>query len=478
MALTNCDFRETRCYRARVVRRCTAIVTFVAWCAQARAEAPIVGSRTPRAIGRAGVGTVSDDGGGALVVNPAAIARRDGTRIQLGLSFVDDEMFWLESPSAPAARDQSSSRLLPMVAFEGAIGDWIVGVGAGTSVRSERLLRRPGRIPPSDFGNSFEYRYAGLSGSIRRDTLTAGTAYRLTDSIALGLSVSTSRVEITESRRVWAGDVDRVVLGVPRPDVIGDPAHDVEVAMSAVDNFAPNAVAGILVAPEDSRIELGLSLSWSAPARVDGDISPAGTMPNVEASTNGASARLEVEQPVTVRSGVRWLGEHVVGELGGDLYWFPRRAEATSWIVSGVTIIDTVSPVRESVALVELPSRISSRTHGALRGAFDVELISGFLWATTGYAFTTAGTPRARLSPTFGDLGGHTFALGVEATTGGFTVTVGWSRTWSVKEAEPVSRWQLDNPFGRGDASVLPGTYDGSTDMIGISVDADLDAPD
>ena len=431
-------------------------------------------SRTPRAIGRAGVGTVSDDGGGALLANPAAIARRDGTRMQLGLAFVDDEMYWLRSASAPAARDQSSSRLLPMIAVEGAIGDWIVGVGAGTSVRSERLLRRPGRIPPSDYGNSFEYRYAGLAGAIRRDTLTLGAAHRLTDSIALGLSLAASRVAISESRRVWAGDVDRVVLGVPRPDVVGDPAHDVELDMAAVDSFAPSAVAGVLVAPEDSRIELGLSVAWSAPARVDGDIVASGSAPNVATATNGATARLAVEQPIIVRSGARWLGERIAAELGGDLYWFPRRAEATSWHVSGVTIIDTTSPLQERAALTAVPSRISSRTHGALRGALDVELIAGFLWATTGYAFTTGGTPRARLSPTFGDLGGHTFALGMEATTGGFTITLGWARTWSVKEPEPVSRWELDNPFESGDGPVPPGTYDGSTDMIGISVDADL----
>jgi hypothetical protein len=457
-----------------VVRRCTAIVTFVAWCAHAYAEGPTVVGRTPRAIGRAGVVTVSDDGGGALLANPAAIARRSETRLQLGLAFVDDEMYWLRSESAPAARDQSSSRLLPLVAIEGAIGDWIVGIGAGTSARSERILRRPGRIPPEDFGNSFEYRYTGLSGSIRRDTLTLGGAHRLTDTIALGLSLSTSRVAITESRRVWAGDVDRRVLGVPRPDVIGDAAHDVELAMSAVDNFAPSVVAGVLVAPEDSRVELGLSASWSAPARVEGDISAAGTVPSVTASTSNAVARLEVEQPITVRSGARWLGEHVVAEVGADLYWFPRRAEATSWGITGVTIADTVTALGEQVELTALPSRISSRTHGALRGALDVELISGFLWATTGYAFTTGGTARARLSPTFGDLGGHTAAVGLEATTGGFTVTFGWARTWSVKEPEPVSQWQLDNPFGSGDGMVPAGTYDGSTDMIGISIDADL----
>lgn len=476
LPLTNCDFREARCYRGAVVGRCTAIVTFVAWCAHAHAEAPVVTGRTPRAIGRAGAGTVSDDGSGALLANPAAIARRGSTRVQLGVAFVDDEMFWLRSASAPAARDQSSSRLLPTMSIAGAVGDFIVGIGAGTSARSERLLRRPGRIPPGDFGNSFEYRYTGLSGSFRRDTLTVAGAYRLTDTVALGLSLAGSRIAISESRRVWAGDVDRVVLGVPRPDTVGDPAHDVELAMSAVDDFAPSAVLGVLVAPEDTRIELGASVSWSGRARVDGGISAAGTMPNVTTSSNGATARLEVEQPLTVRTGARWLGERVVAEVGGDLYAFPRRAEATSWQVSGVTIIDTVSPLHVTTPLVAVPSRIASRTHGALRGAVDVELIAGFLWATAGYAYATAGTPPARLSPTFGDLGGHTAALGLEATTGGFTITLGWARTWSIKEPEPVSHWRLDNPFGTGDAAVPPGTYDGSTDMIGISLDADFDA--
>lgn len=454
--------------------RTAAFVTLVAWCGSAYAEAPVVAGRTPRAIGRAGVGTVSDDGGGALLANPGAIARRDGARLQLGLAFVDDEMYWLHSASAPAARDQSSSRLLPSIAVEGAIGDWILGVGAATSARSERLLRRPGRIPPSDLGNSFEYRYAGLAGAIRRDTITVGAARRLTDSLALGLSLGASRVSISESRRVWAGDVDRVVLGVPRPDVIGDPAHDVELAMSAVDAFAPSAVAGVLVAPADSRVELGMSVSWSARARLDGDIAASGTAPNVETSTSGAAARLAVEQPLVVRTGARWLGERFVAELGGDLYWFPRRAEQASWQVSGVTIIDTTSPLQDSIELAAVPSRISSRTHGAVRGALDVELIGGFLWATTGYAFTTGGTPRARLSPTFGDLGGHTLALGMEATAGGITITLGWARTWSVKEPEPVSGWQLDNPFGSGDGPVPAGTYDGSTDMLGVSIDADL----
>ncbi|HEY5952221.1 MAG TPA: outer membrane protein transport protein, partial [Kofleriaceae bacterium] len=350
-----------------MLSRCTAVVTLVAWCASARGEAPIVGGRTPRAIGRAGVGTVSDDGGGALLTNPAAIARRDGTRIQLGLAFVDDEMFYLASSSAPSARDQSSSRLLPIVSIEGAIHDWVFGIGAGTSVRSERVLRRPGRIPPSDFGNSFEYRYSGLAGSIRRDTLTLAGAHRLTDTIAFGLSLSTSRVVITESRRLWAGNVDRVVLGLPQPDLLGDPEHDLELAMSATDNFAPSAVAGVLVAPEESHIELGASVMWNARAGVTGDVASTGEdpTPSVYATTSGAKARLDISQPLTVRTGARWLGEHVIAEVGGDLYWFPERAQAAAWRFDGATVTDVTSPLEpHTVVLDTLPSRISSRTHG------------------------------------------------------------------------------------------------------------------
>ncbi|HEY5920460.1 MAG TPA: outer membrane protein transport protein, partial [Kofleriaceae bacterium] len=287
-----------------MLARCTAIVTLVAWCAQARGEAPIVGGRTARAIGRAGVGTVSDDGGGAVMANPAAIARREGTRLQLGLSFIDDEMYWLASQTAPAVRDQSSSRIVPMIAIEGAIKNWIVGIAAGTTVRNERVLRRPGSIPPTQFRNSFEYRYTGLSGSIRRDTVALAGAHRLTDSIAIGLSLSTSRMSITESRRLWAGDINRVVLGLPQPDRLGDPAHDVELAMSATDNFVPSAVAGVLIAPEDSRIELAASVTWNAPARVTGDIVSTNeadqqlALPSVE----DATARLEVEQPIVART--------------------------------------------------------------------------------------------------------------------------------------------------------------------------------
>lgn len=436
-----------------------------------------MGGRTPRSIGRAGTGTASDDGGGALLANPAAIARRDAARMQFGVAFLDDEMSWLHSSSSPVNRDQSSSRLLPMIAIEAGIGDWIVGASVATTAHTERLLRRPGtNSPPSDYGSSFEERYDGFGGSFRRDTLTAGVARRINDTVAVGISLAGSRVEVGEVRRVWAGNTSRN----NGTEQAGDPTQDVELGMTA-SGYSPSVVAGVLVAPEDTNLELAASASWMGPARTIGSVSGAGAVPNTQyaVSLPDNAARLEIEQPLTFRTGVRWLGERWIGELGGDLWVLPERARAPMWRFAGVDISDatTIGSTR-MVTLTELPSRMSTRTHGALRAAIDVELISGFLWATAGYAYATAGTAGTRLSPTFGDLGGHTAAVGLEATAGGFTVTLGAARTWSIKEPEPVSQWKLDNPFGTGDAMVPVGTYDGSVDMIGLSIDAELWAPE
>lgn len=452
-------------------------MTLVASATAAYAEGPAVGGRLPRAIGRAGVVTASDDGAGALLANPAGMARRDGARFQLGLAFLDDEMYWRDSASAPGVRDQSSSRLLPLVAVQGSLGDFIVGAGFVTSARSERLLRSPTplAIPPEFFGNSFQYRYAGLVGGFRRDTVTVGVSRRLGDIVAAGISFGASRSEVAEGRRLWAGNEGRDGLDLAFPD----PRYDCELALDATDNFVPSAVAGVLVAPADSRIELALSAAWSAPVRARGEVGGVGTSPSTAVVLDAAEARIDIEQPLTFRSGARWLGERFIAEVGADLWWFKDKARRAAWDLTGVTVHDnTTLGASRVAALSTLPSRLSSRTHGALRAAIDIELIGGFLWATGGYAFTTAGVSPSRQSPTFGDLGGHTMGLGLEANAGGFTVTMGWARTWSIRSPEPITGWRLDNPFDTGDGPIPTGTFDGSTDMLGISIDVELAEPE
>jgi hypothetical protein len=453
-----------------------AVLLTLALASSARADGTVVGGRYARTIGRAGVVTASDDGAGALLANPAGMARREGARIQLGLSFVDDELYWIDAASAPAIRDQSSSRLLPLVAIEGALGDFIVGAGVMTAARSERILLTPRLERPEDFGSFFQHRYAGLQGAFRRDTLVVGASRRLGDTVAMGLSFGVSRAEVLERRRLWAGDNVREDLSLAFPNA----QYDCDLSFDAADNFVPSAVAGVLVAPADSRIELALSLGWSAPVRARGDVGGFGTAGTTAVVlSSDASARIEVEQPITARSGARWLGESWIIEVGADLWYFPRRAIETEWRIDGVSIFDnTTLGASRQADLTTLTSRVSSRTHGALRGAIDIELMSGFLWATGGYAYATAGTSGARQSPTFGDLGGHTVGLGLEANAGAFTLTFGWGRTWSVRSPEPVTAWQLDNPFSTGDGPIPNGTFDGSTDMIGISIDAELDVPE
>jgi hypothetical protein len=424
---------------------------------------------SPRSIGRAGAAAVGDDGGGALLVNPAAMARRDTARGQVGLALVDDALVWQSDASvAPLSKGEAPTQLAPIGAAIGAIGDWILGGGIMTSGVSERAMPQPTDPNSGYFGSYFDYRYAGIAGSYRRDTLALGIARRVGDSLAFGLSLAASQVRATEQRRIWAGFGAR--------DAIGGPSWDVDLTFHASDRFAASAVAGVLYAPGDTKIELGASVAWADTVNLDGTLvgkTTPGPGPRVD-HPYASRATLEVRQPLTVRGGGRYLGDRFVAEVDGDLWLLSPHADSATWWVHGVRVVDSSDFTAE---LQRVPSRISQCTHAAVHGAVDVELMPGFLWATGGYAYSSRGTPAERLSPTFADLGGHTLGLGLETTAGGFTVTFGWSRTWSLSANVP-SQLQLDNPFAAGDGPVLSGKYGGSFDQIGILIEAELTRSD
>jgi long-subunit fatty acid transport protein len=435
--------------------------------AQSHADGIAIVGGSPRAIGRAGAATVGDDGGGALLINPAAMARRDTARAEFGVAIIEDTVQWQSDAEASAlSSGQAGSRTAPLGAAIGALGDWILGAGVMTAAVSDRSLPHPGDADGT-LGTAYNFRYAGIAGTYRRDTFSIGVARRIGDSIALGLSLGASRVSVTEQRRIWAGFGGR--------DKIGDPASDVELKLSGTDPVAASAVAGVMYAPDDTQIELGASVAWARTVQIDGTVSAVGGSPMGPSIkyTAAPSASLSVPQPLAIRAGGRFVGDRVVAELDGDLWIAPPGADVAAWRVRGLRVIDAASPLVYA-DLQRLPSRISQDTHVALRTALDVELIPGFLWATAGYAYETLGTPAARLSPSFGDLGGHTLSVGLEATTGGVTVTLGLSRTWSLATKAPTAL-SLDNPFPlAGDGPVLPGTYDGSIDQIGVLIEAEF----
>lgn len=432
----------------------------------------VVAGGSPRSIGRAGAGIVGDDGVGALVLNPAGMARREGERAQVGLAFSDDEISWLAAADAPIARNQSASDFAPYGAAIGSVdiggATWVIGLGAMTSSVTDRQLRSPGDLPPEELENAFEFRYAGIAGAFQRDTVMLGVARRIGDSMAAGVSVGVSRVTISERRSVWAGFDGR--------DKIGDPELDVETSFAGTDWFAPSIVGGVLVAPSEAPVELAASVTWTQTVEMDGDVGARTASTQMAPSVVASDARshLRVRQPLTMRAGGRYLGERFVVEVGGDVWIAPRAASAAAWEVEGVRVIDRSGVVTD---LRRVPSRLSMHTHGAFRAAVDAQLIGGFLWATGGYAYQTAGVAETRQSPSFGDLGGHTMALGLEGSAGGFTLTLGWSRTWSsARSTDTVLA--LDNPFGTGDRIVPRGVYDGSVDQVGILLDAEWEAPE
>lgn len=431
---------------------------------RAYADGLSVTGGSPRAIGRAGAATIGDDGGGALLINPAAIARRDALRAQLGVAVIDDKVDWHSDTSgAHDSTGQNGSSLAPLGAVIGSVGAWVIGVGVMTAGVVERQLAPPGDVR-NGLNDRYDYRYAGIGGTYRRDTLALGVARRIGDTLALGLTLAASRIQITEQRRIWAGFGASQVIGAERSDV--------DLTLDARDPFTPSAMLGVLYAPEDTPIELGASFAWSAAARADGGVTAAGVMlgPRVEYTAPVTSA-LTVRQPLAIRAGGRYVGDRVVGELDGDLWIAPAGAESAAWAVGGVDIYDPTLTLMAQLARV--PSRISQRSHVAVRTSVDVELIPGFLWATGGYAYANLGTEAARLSPSFADLGGQTLGLGLEATSGPLTVSLGWSRTWATATRAP-SELRLDNPFGTGDGPVPSGKYDGSIDQIGLLLEAAL----
>ncbi len=413
---------------------------------------------------------VGDDGGGALLINPAAMARRDTLRVELGAAVIEDAPEWQSlTEGAPLSVGRAGSRLAPLGAAIGAIGGWVIGVGAMTAAVVARSLPRPSDAVDDSLGATYDYRYTGISGSYRRDTLALGVARRLGDSLALGLALGAARVTVTERRRLWGVRARRDEADVPEADI--------DVSLSATDPLTESAVAGVLYAPAAVPIELGASVGWARTVRLDGTAQAFGSPSTlVGVHTASPQASLHVAQPVAVRAGGRYVGDRLVAELDGDLWIAAAGSDAVAWQTQGITLDDPGPPGQSTPSPLELrsvPSRLSQRTHYAVRAAVDAAIIPGFLWATAGYAYATPGTPSARLSPSLGDLGGHTLGLGLEATTGGVTTTIGWSRTWT-PETSPLSELRLDSPFPSSDGPVLPGKYAGSVDQVGVLIEAEI----
>ena len=368
-----------------------------------------------RSIGRAGTQAVSGDGGAALVANPAGLARRTSLRVQLAASLHDDDASYRAPDAAamnsPTIVDRSSPETAPSVSVCSGLGPLVVGAALLETGRLGRVLPapEPGQ-PDDDVQRLFPHRYGGLSLDYRRRDLVVGAAARVGDWLGLGLSVGAADVELGERRRVWAGFAGR--------DVIAYPSRDLDLRLEARDRLVPEAHAGALIAPPELPLEMGLSVSWSADAWAHGSVAldrtGDRTYPAPELGGSGPiDAQVRLGAPTTVRGGLRYLGERVVVEVEADLSWYRQADKLPVWRTRGVSVVDDSG---QTAAIDRVPSLVALRNHTVVRSAVNVEVVSGLLWLTAGYAYATAATSPGRLSPGFGDLGGHTLAIGAEGT--------------------------------------------------------------
>lgn len=420
------------------------------------------GVATPRSVGRAGAAVVADDGAAAVVINPAALARREATRAQVGIAAVDDDARYQAGAGAPLVEDRGPARIAPAIGGAARLGPVVAAVVLVDAGGADRRFAAPvAGQPAADVEALYPHRYAGLAARHRRVTVGAGVSWRAGESLAIGASITATRVEVAEARRLWAGFAGR--------DVVGGAARDVDVAVTARDALVPGGAAGVLVAPIDVPIELAASVTWAAPARLDGEVVAAGATPGaaptVVLGAPGAAATLA--SPLTIRTGARWLGERWIAELGGEVVAYPGAA-APRWRFEALSVRDesgVTAPVRT------LPLQHRRRGHGAVRAAVDVEVVPGLVWLTGGWAWASGATPRERLAPAAADLGGHTIAAGAEIAAGGLTITLGLSRTFAPATTVDVSHLELDNPFAAGTAPTGLGRHDHARDVAALTIE-------
>src|SRR5262249_4769383 len=129
-------------------------------------------------------------------------------------------------------------------------------------------------VPPLD-GESSQYpqRYASSEFRFRRRGVGIGAAWRPLDWLAVGASVFAFDVRLQERRLMWAGTPT---------DTPYDPTLDTAFMTDGHDWFVPAGSLGIILAPDNIPLELGVSAFLSDDAHISGTptvLASRGTIP-------------------------------------------------------------------------------------------------------------------------------------------------------------------------------------------------------
>ena len=437
----------------------------------------------PRATAHAGAAVASVDDFSAAYYNPAGLARRSELRAQAGLSLSTRALTFasaidFSARQAESVRNEAPPDLLPWGGLALGVGrSLVVGIAyVAPSVISYELATAPDYDQPlPDEEHRYPQRYAASRFVLDRRGLGLGIGVRPLPWLALGIAAFAYDVSLVEDRTIWGGE--------PSSDPLYAPRFDMSLSATGRDRFVPTATLGFLVAPSSVPVEIGGSVSWSDSARLTGPVSlrdtrgVTGEPPQRYATANvdsGARARIQLPIPVTLRTGLRYLGRRFVVEAEVDLEFGAATAVSElSWAIDGVTVIRREG-TKAAIGSVPLGAAIEDR--GALRLAADVDLVPGFLTINAGYAFARGWVPRRFLSSALPDLDTLTLALGLEARVSGGGVSFGLARSFGVAtdvtQAETGIQWVA--PFTTEPIPVGGGRYDGAETLVSVGVEVEL----
>lgn len=430
---------------------------------RASADPAPVEPASPRSIGRAGVGLVSDDGGLAALSNPAAMARRGQARLAVGVKMgeTDTEI----DRGGAVTGDQAGPRVVPSLGFARGLGErWVVGVAVLQSQRYRRRYPAP-RFgeDPGEIARLYPFRYAGLKAKATSWTAAGGAAVRLSDWLAVGASLRVTRLEASERRAVWAGLAERDPVGSAERDLVLDLGGDAAAR--------PGAALGLLAAPAGVPIELAAAVGFDAPSHLEGraSLSPtraAGSGPEIGPDV---AASLALPGRLVAATGVRYLAPRLALEVNAEAVLL-QGDDAGRWRTGA---LETTDEGGTQGTLKDPPALLGSGDHVAVRGALDVSLIDGFLWFTAGYAFRSRARPREGQNPLLAAPPTHRVAAGIEALWSGFTLTVGYAR--DIAKTTHISPGEtgvlIVNPFGDGTAPAADGRYRESSDRGALRIE-------
>jgi hypothetical protein len=462
-----------------------AIVVGAAWAAasapgRARAQSLDVptGAASAATVGRAGVGVVSADDGAALWLNPAGLARRSHFRLQLGWTwhtirarFTSDEAFG--TTSMAVQRAQSAPAGAPIVAVQGPVGPRVV-IGAAwitpTTLELSWPTPPPQVVPDPDDRARFPGRYAGSATRLERRGVAVGASWRARPWLAVGAAAWALSVDVEEARTVWGGEGRVTALANLAP------AYDVPLVLRGRDRFVPGASLGVLVAPLDSPLELGLSVTWTRGADLRGTPSlghSRGTagqdgprLASGEVAADATSTRT-MDGAVVVRTGARFLLPRLAIEVDGELGVAPQAERPAPWQLSGVILAGSS---RRSAPLTGAPTQLALQAPLAIRAAIEIDAVPGFLTGSLGVAYDRGGSARPVRSPGFVGADGVLVAGGVQATVTGAAISLGVAHYLGVERAAP-SELTVLAPLAEGTVRAGSGRHDGGSTTASVAVE-------